>query len=146
MKHLSHLLKPNANNKDAEQPEHSRSLISAFVVLCLDSIIPTLAKSCSWAGCLTSHLFANPAMTGFLVTWLKWLYNNPNTYHHYSLNDAAVFCAVNSGSTPSLFSLFSISGDTDVGSCSSSSFISSSDVPSDGGRCWGRSGLIDISE
>ena len=27
------------NNKDADQPEHPRSLISAFVVRCLDSII-----------------------------------------------------------------------------------------------------------
>ena len=46
-----------ANNKGADQPAHPRSLISAFVVRCLDSIIPTLAKSrisrlltslCSW--------------------------------------------------------------------------------------------------
>ena len=28
-----------ANNKDADQPAHSRSLISAFVVRCVDSII-----------------------------------------------------------------------------------------------------------
>ena len=28
-----------ANNKDADQPAHPRSLISAFVVHCLDSII-----------------------------------------------------------------------------------------------------------
>ena len=28
-----------ANNKGADQPAHSRSLISAFVVWCLDSII-----------------------------------------------------------------------------------------------------------
>ena len=31
---------PYANNKEADQPEHPRSLISAFVVRCLDSIIP----------------------------------------------------------------------------------------------------------
>ena len=30
-----------ANNKGADQPTHARSLISAFVVRCLDSIIPT---------------------------------------------------------------------------------------------------------
>ena len=47
------------NNKDTAQPAHLRSLISTFVVRCLDSIIPTLAKSlaciCSWAAglCLT---------------------------------------------------------------------------------------------
>ena len=29
-----------ANNKGADQPAHSRSLISAFVVRCLNSIIP----------------------------------------------------------------------------------------------------------
>ena len=33
----------HANNKGADQPAHSRSLISAFVVRCLDSIIPLLA-------------------------------------------------------------------------------------------------------
>ena len=32
-----------ANNKGADQPAHPRSLISAFVVHCLDSIIPLLA-------------------------------------------------------------------------------------------------------
>ena len=29
-----------ANNKGADQPVHPRSLISAFVIRCLDSIIP----------------------------------------------------------------------------------------------------------
>ena len=29
-----------ANNKGADQPAHPRSLISAFIVRCLDSIIP----------------------------------------------------------------------------------------------------------
>ena len=32
-------LKSYANNKGADQPAHPRSLISAFIVLCLDSII-----------------------------------------------------------------------------------------------------------
>ena len=37
-----------ANNKGADQPAHSRSLISAFVVRCLDSISldPFLSKTC----------------------------------------------------------------------------------------------------
>ena len=39
------LFMPYANNKGADQPAHTRSLISAFVVRCLDSIIPLLAKS-----------------------------------------------------------------------------------------------------
>ena len=36
---------PYANNKGADQPTHPRSLISALVVRCLDSMIPVLAKS-----------------------------------------------------------------------------------------------------
>ena len=32
-----------ANNKGADQPAHARSLISAFFVRCLDSMIPLLA-------------------------------------------------------------------------------------------------------
>ena len=34
-----------ANNKGADQPVHPRSLISTFVVRCLDRIIPVLVKS-----------------------------------------------------------------------------------------------------
>ena len=33
------------NNKGADQPAHPRSLISVFVVRCLDSIVPILVKS-----------------------------------------------------------------------------------------------------
>ena len=36
---------PYVNNKGADQPAHPRCLISAFVVRCLDSKIPLLAKS-----------------------------------------------------------------------------------------------------
>ena len=32
-------LMPYVNNKDADQPAHPRSLISTFVVRCLDSMI-----------------------------------------------------------------------------------------------------------
>ena len=35
----------NANNRRADQPAHLRSLISAFVVRCLDSIIPLISIS-----------------------------------------------------------------------------------------------------
>ena len=38
-------LKPYANNKVADQPAHPRSLISTFVVRCLDSMICILAIS-----------------------------------------------------------------------------------------------------
>ena len=33
------------NNKSADQPAHPRSLVSAFVVRCVDSMIPMLAKT-----------------------------------------------------------------------------------------------------
>ena len=36
---------PYANNKDADQPAQSRSLIIAFIVRCLDSIIPLVPIS-----------------------------------------------------------------------------------------------------
>ena len=54
-----------ANNKGTDQPAHSRSLISAFVVHCLASTIPILAKSkisrlaSSWAGWFESYLVAH---------------------------------------------------------------------------------------
>ena len=38
-------LMPYANNKGADQPAHPRSLISTFVVHCLDSVICILALS-----------------------------------------------------------------------------------------------------
>ena len=44
---MSHVMRkpvlPYANNKGADQPVHPRSLISTFIVRCLDSIIPLLA-------------------------------------------------------------------------------------------------------
>ena len=39
------LFLPYANNKGADQTTHPRSLISTFVVRCLDSVIPKLSKS-----------------------------------------------------------------------------------------------------
>ena len=36
---------PYANNKDADQPAHPRSLISVFVVRCLDSRISLVSMS-----------------------------------------------------------------------------------------------------
>ena len=38
-------LMPYANNKGADQPAHPRSLISAFVVRSLDSIISLVSRS-----------------------------------------------------------------------------------------------------
>ena len=59
------LFLPYANNKGAEQPLHLHSLIRAFVVCCLDSIIPTLAIAeisslCSWAGWFESYQVTTP--------------------------------------------------------------------------------------
>ena len=59
---------PHANNKGADQPAHPRRLISAFVVRCLDSIIPLvsirnfkpLPSFCDCAGRYESTLVANP--------------------------------------------------------------------------------------
>ena len=43
--HAKTCLMPYANNKDADQPAHPCSLISTFVVRCLDSMICALAIS-----------------------------------------------------------------------------------------------------
>ena len=70
---------PYANNKGADQPAHPRSLISAFVVRCLDSIIHLvsiseissiyLASLAAQAGlCLT---WSQTPKTGFIVTRLN---------------------------------------------------------------------------
>ena len=42
---VTRLLLPYANNKGADQPANPRSLISTFVVRCLDSIIPLVSIS-----------------------------------------------------------------------------------------------------
>ena len=60
---------PYANNKGADQAVHPRSLISTFVVCCLDCIIHllatsqkfrTLASFCGCAGRFVSYLVGNP--------------------------------------------------------------------------------------
>ena len=66
------------NNKGADQLAHPRSLISAFVVRCLDSIIPLVSISESSSlylasmaaqACLSVPWSETPK-TGFLVTGL----------------------------------------------------------------------------
>ena len=42
---MRNLFMPYANNKGADQPAHPRNLISAFIVRCLDSIIPLVSIS-----------------------------------------------------------------------------------------------------
>ena len=72
---------PCTNNKDADQPAHMRSLISAFVVCCLESIIPQisiseisslyLASVAVQAG--LSRPWSQTRKTDFLVTWLMYI-------------------------------------------------------------------------
>ena len=58
---------PYANNKGADQPAHLRSLISTFVVRCLDSMICILAISK-----VSRYQLASVAeQAGLNLTWLK---------------------------------------------------------------------------
>ena len=68
-----------ANNKSGYQPAHLRSLISAFIVRCLDSIISLVSisdisslylASVAEQGDL-SLIWSETPKTGFLVTRLK---------------------------------------------------------------------------
>ena len=81
---MSHVVRkpvlPYANSKGADQPAHPRSLSSAFVVCCLDSIIPLvsiseisslyLAPVAVQAG--LNLLWSQTPKTGFLMTGLQW--------------------------------------------------------------------------
>ena len=74
------LFLPYANNKGADQPAHLRSLISTFVVRCLDNIIPLasiskisslhLASVAERVG--LSLPWSQTLKTGFLVTSLQY--------------------------------------------------------------------------
>ena len=56
-----------ANNKGPDQPAHPRSLISTFVVRCLDSIIPLVYIS----AILSLYLASEAEQTGLSLTWLQ---------------------------------------------------------------------------
>ena len=56
---------PYANNKGADQPAHPRSLISAFVVRCLDSTIPPVSIS----EISSLYLVSVAEQPGFSLTW-----------------------------------------------------------------------------
>ena len=64
------------NKKGADQPAHPRSLISAFVIRCLDGIIPLLAISIYLASEAEqpglSLTWSETPKTGFLMTWLNF--------------------------------------------------------------------------
>ena len=53
------------NNKGADQPAHPRSLKSAFVIRCLDSIIPLVSIS----KISSLNLATVPAQAGLNLTW-----------------------------------------------------------------------------
>ena len=68
---------PYVKNKGADQPAHSRSLISTFVVRFLDSTIPVLAKKTQnfklWLVSVAeqaslSLIWSQTPKTGFLVS------------------------------------------------------------------------------
>ena len=59
------LFMPYANNKGADQPAHSRSLISTLVVRCLDSIIPLIFIS----EILSLYLTSVAAQAGLNLPW-----------------------------------------------------------------------------
>ena len=74
------LFLPYANNKDADQSAHPRSLISAFVVRCLDSLIPLVSIS-EISSLYLAYVAAQAGLsltgsqtlkTGFLMTRLKY--------------------------------------------------------------------------
>ena len=56
------------DNKDVDQHAHPRSLISAFDIRCLDSIIPLVSVAEQASLSLT---WSEILKTGFLVTWLQ---------------------------------------------------------------------------
>ena len=58
---------PYANNKGADQPAHLHSLISTFIVRCLDSMICILALS----KVSRFYLFSVAEQAGLNLTWLK---------------------------------------------------------------------------
>ena len=72
------LLMLYVNNKGADQTAHLRNLIISFVIHCLDSILPLLAKAEISRPQLVlvaeqaslSLIWLQTPKTGFLVTWL----------------------------------------------------------------------------
>ena len=66
-RHAKTCLMPYANNKGADQPAHPRSLISTFVVRCLDSKMPLVSIS----EISRLWLVAVAEQTGLSHTWSK---------------------------------------------------------------------------
>ena len=62
---MDNLFMPYANNKGADQPAHSCSLISTFVVHCLDSLISLVSIS----EISSFYLACVPQQAGLSLTW-----------------------------------------------------------------------------
>ena len=65
----------HANNKGADQPAHSRSLISAFVVRCLDSVMSLVSVTK-----ISNVMLAS--VTKQAVLSLTWLETPEDTFSH----------------------------------------------------------------
>ena len=94
------LFLPYRNNEGADQPAHPRSLISAFVIRCLDSIIPLVyrypkfqASSLVSVGKQTglSLGWSEKPKTGFLMTWLVYLCRALISFHKFCCVWALIF-------------------------------------------------------
>ena len=59
-----------ANNKGADQPAHPRSLISAFVVRCLDSVMSLVSETK-----ISSLMLASFFKISWRIFWYIWLSN-----------------------------------------------------------------------
>ena len=68
-------LMSSANNKGADQPVHPRSLISAFVVHCLDSVMPPVSVTK-----ISSLILASVAVQA--SSSLIWLETPKDTFSH----------------------------------------------------------------
>ena len=71
---------PYVNNKDADKPVHPRSLISAFVVSCLDSIIPLF----SIFEISSLYLAFVAAQASLCLTWSQTLKTGSRDGSYYS--------------------------------------------------------------
>ena len=79
-----------ANNKCADQPAHSRNLISAFVVRCLDSVMSLLSVTK-----ISSLMVASVAEQASLS--MTWSETPEDTFSH---DEAQLFAFVYSFRTP----------------------------------------------
>ena len=94
---------PYANNKGSDQPAHPRSLISTFVVCCLDSIIPLVSVSRILSLFLAAEAeqpvlsltWSQTPKTGFLVTRLVCIMNQPIVIsdRYANLHETIFFCS-----------------------------------------------------